>query len=221
MRPGPPTSSCTRWCRRPPRVRSRRTYRRRAARFTSRCSRRHAEATGTYAVQVFDLSAPIENAPPDWPKASVSEPPRGDLPADWTTTGFLGHGDATGRRTSGDTDWFEMELNPSPGTADADVMITTSRPVVGSMKIRTIGGQTLVVSRNRYRRTSSSSACATTVARRCTSRSACSGTKTRNLTTRSPCSPCPGNNGWSGSNGRMRRSGRRVSPERWPTTRCP
>ena len=102
------------------------------------------EMTGTYAVQVFDLSAPIENTPPDWPKASVSEPSGGDLPADWTTTGFLGRGDATGRRTSGDTDWFKMDLNPSSVTADADVIITTSRPVTGAMKLRSYSGQTIV-----------------------------------------------------------------------------
>ena len=100
------------------------------------------EMTGTYAVQVFDLSAPIENAPPDWPKASVSEQSGGDLPADWTTTGFLGRGDATGRRTSGDTDWFEMELNPR--TRSADVIITTSEPVTGAMKLRSYSGQTIV-----------------------------------------------------------------------------
>ena len=101
-----------------------------------------AQATGTYALQVFDLSAPIENAPPDWPKASVSEPSGGDLTADGTTTGFPGRGDATGRRTSGDTDWFKMELYPGPGLADVDVLITTNKRVTGSMKLRSIIRQT-------------------------------------------------------------------------------
>ena len=102
-----------------------------------------AQATGTYAVQVFDLSAPIENAPPEWPKASVSEPSSGDLPTDRTTTGFLGRGDATGRRTPGDTDWFKMELDPETESADVDVRITTDKRVAGSMRFRSLSYESI------------------------------------------------------------------------------